>query len=435
MTDRSRTDDGTRWVRFVTRRTLVLSLALAIASIGLYLSRVQARPGRTSPGLSGDRTVSAVLDPGAGWFALIARLPELALESQQMARRRLGLTGPPAKVEVRLTGGRARSFAVHPQVARTVHGNRTRPWVIDLDLRSLRADTRRVATVLEHEMVHVSLGHAMGEEYGSLPVWLREGLAVHLAGEAMQKLDTAIASRPAESPLNLVRKLATTRHSAEDYPLDALAVEELLTLIGPDALPRLVSCLLDEKDWDRCRRQLTGLEAEPLESLILTHARQRVMERTGDSPRRFARGMRLLDEGRISEAAGVFDALVAAGEGPYRRESLLGRARCLAAAGRLQAARGQLEALLAGGELGWSLGHRVARFSVELAHRMGDAAAARRGCRRLALYGLAGGRPAECPAPAEEAGDRALLHSLRSALVAVRALIQISPDASSSRMR
>lgn len=91
---------------------------------------------------------------------------------------------------------------------------------------------------LEHEMVHAVMRLDLGARYADVPTWLREAIALHLAGQTESRIRYMLMLEPyARDPLQLVDGLGG-KHSFVDYVEDALAVEYLLQKTTPADLER-----------------------------------------------------------------------------------------------------------------------------------------------------------------------------------------------------
>lgn len=100
---------------------------------------------------------------------------------------------------------------------------------------------------LRHEMVHAVMRLDLGKEkYGKLPKWLREGIAVHVAGQTARKLIYQLTlGEFAADPEKMMNGIEDAEHTLNDYPEDGLAIEHFLALAGADALSRLEEALRD----------------------------------------------------------------------------------------------------------------------------------------------------------------------------------------------
>lgn len=103
----------------------------------------------------------------------------------------------------------------------------------------------RSEETLRHEMVHAVMRLDLGKErYQKLPKWLREGVAVHLAGQTASKLIYELATGArAAGPEKMIDGLEDADHNLGDYPEDGLAIEYLYSIAGKDTGPRLEDAL------------------------------------------------------------------------------------------------------------------------------------------------------------------------------------------------
>jgi hypothetical protein len=101
--------------------------------------------------------------------------------------------------------------------------------------------------VVRHEFVHALLHERLGLETGSLPTWLNEGLAMHLAGDPWPDLDQVLSGVVAGEikliPLNMLEggwgrfpgELALVAYlegnSATGYLIDRFGMEKVRELL------------------------------------------------------------------------------------------------------------------------------------------------------------------------------------------------------------
>jgi hypothetical protein len=117
----------------------------------------------------------------------------------------------------------------------------------------------RSEETLRHEMVHAVMRLDLGKErYQKLPKWLREGIAVHLAGQTGSKLiyELATGARAAD-PERMIDGLEDPDHNLGDYPEDGLAIEYLFSILGKDAGPRLEDVLREGVPYREAIQSLT----------------------------------------------------------------------------------------------------------------------------------------------------------------------------------
>ncbi len=82
---------------------------------------------------------------------------------------------------------------------------------------------------LVHEVKHAVMRGAMGQAYLDLPRWIREGLAMHAAGQAEGRAAQIVSNAvfAGQDPTKIVDALDSPRRDYDDYLVDGLAVEWL----------------------------------------------------------------------------------------------------------------------------------------------------------------------------------------------------------------
>ena len=165
--------------------------------------------------------------------------------------------------------------------------------------------------------------------------------------------------------------LSRVSHTTADYGEAGLAIETLLSLVGEDAVPRLVSCLVERGTWPPCLEQLTGLQPRRFEAQALLEALQAVRDLSGDRITRYEAARARLSEGDPAGALEQLDPLVESGNGPFDREARLEIARALVLLGRPEQALDQIEALLLQGDYGPELGVEALAFEAAASRRAG----------------------------------------------------------------
>lgn len=131
--------------------------------------------------------------------------------------------------------------------------------------------------VLRHELVHAVMRARMGgAKYQALPHWVREGLAVHIAGEGRHHLRRTLLAR--EDVDALMTGLMGRQRSLVMYPYAWLAVEYLRLEGGPDAVCVFARGLMDGRHPRALTRELTGKRWKPFLGALRGHARKRIEE-------------------------------------------------------------------------------------------------------------------------------------------------------------
>lgn len=180
--------------------------------------------------------------------AFVQQIPAL----KQNAFRRLGdalqVKADPSKVIVRITDAvawDASRWVVHDGTAMETY-SRSETVFIDVYAEYLVIGAEDPARRFEHEVVHAVMRLDLGARYADVPTWLREGMAVHLAGQTEGRMRYMLMMETyARDPSRLVNGLGGT-HTFADYVEDALAVEYLLLKI---TLPELERKLREGKEY------------------------------------------------------------------------------------------------------------------------------------------------------------------------------------------
>ncbi|MFQ5702145.1 MAG: hypothetical protein ACE5HU_09895 [Acidobacteriota bacterium] len=384
------------------RRLVTWMMAAVVLGLGIHLAS-----GLMPRHTIGPRRSESLL-PYRGRFTGDPRFTDLLLhirrdlrEAERKATAALGLSRRPARPRIRLVDDDSPFTRNGRFVGRTLQGSEGTPPVIELRLEPILSRRVDFTSLLIHEMTHAVMSAGMGPTYARLPVWLREGIAVRVAGESDSRLDRAISVTRLRPVTMLAARLRTTRHSTIDYGIDGYAVRQLEKLIGENGLPRLVRCLITEGTWPGCLESLTGLTPDQFEAQALSSVRSVILARCGDRTARFDRASSLQDHDWHAAALAAWEELIAEGPGPYDREAVYRSCRSLAALGRFDEAHRRLGALRAQGNLGASLSRDVLALQARVCRLAGRTREAVRVCTELARYY----RPAEdspesgCPAP------------------------------------
>ncbi len=187
---------------------------LSLASIGLGSRRGDARA--TTPEMAVARPRVTVVVPAsrvAGRAALIARL-ERVLGALQA---RLGRVGhPPLRLRVHPTRESYSRASGKPWWTSAVQGREADGIVVDILPLELLERRGTLESTLAHEMVHVLTASALT----SRPLWVREGVAAHFAGEAG---DLSLESAPARCPPDQAFTNTTSAEALESAYADSAA--------------------------------------------------------------------------------------------------------------------------------------------------------------------------------------------------------------------
>lgn len=152
----------------------------------------------------------------------------------------------PSKIVVRITDAvpkDAPKWFLHDGTAMETY-SRSGTVFIDVYAEYLVVGAEDHARRFEHEMVHAVMRLDLGARYADVPTWLREAIALHLAGQTESRIRYMLMLETyARDPSQLINGLGG-KHSFVDYAEDALAAEYLLQ---KTTLPELERNLRDGK--------------------------------------------------------------------------------------------------------------------------------------------------------------------------------------------
>jgi TolA-binding protein len=169
---------------------------------------------------------------------------------------------------------------------------------------------------LLHEMVHGAMRRALGDDrYVRIPLWLREGLAVSIAGQGVDRVRY-------EFTITLdVRALLNgldSRHEPRDYAEDFLAVDYLIRCGGSGSRLHLMNLLLAGKDAGTAVRTLARLKDERFEEVFERDVLPTLEKAAAPELMRFLPAYRLFQDGKYAQALASFRTRT-----PVRKTSLL----------------------------------------------------------------------------------------------------------------
>ncbi|MBI3268178.1 MAG: tetratricopeptide repeat protein [Planctomycetes bacterium] len=153
-----------------------------------------------------------------------------------------------------------------------------------------------VPAELAHEAVHAVMRHTLATGHDRVPEWVREGLAVHLAGQGEERIDALLtAPDHAESPADAIRPLAE-RHGLADYARDFLFVEHLRRVGRFEAFVR-------ELMAGRGLEQALGEPVDTFETAARAFARAEITARAGEAHEAYRAILRASRDRRWEELA------------------------------------------------------------------------------------------------------------------------------------
>jgi len=365
-------------------RLMVLCLAAMLTLFGaLRLSRQSTAAPLRGSSLFLPYQGRFVDDPS--YRELAGALPRMLERAQRKAAGVFGVSADRTRIRLRLVDDSLKVSWTEQFVARTLVGSYG-PAAIELRLEPLLARRIDVEATLTHEAAHAVLAGALGPGYVGIPEWLREGLAVDVAGETELSLSRAISLTRAR-PVELIADgLSRTTHTAADYGESGLAIQTLRQLAGEDVVPRLVACLAGDGEWPPCLRRLTGLEPAQFESRAMIDALDTIGDLAADRVARYESARDRLDAGDPAGALAELENLLDSGMGPFDREARLDSARALELMNRSPEALEQTEELLYLGEYPPQMGIEALALEARVSRRAGLDARVEEVCRKLRLY-------------------------------------------------
>ncbi len=188
-----------------------------------------------------------------------------------------------------------------------------------LPARKFLWDPPRARPVVIHEAVHAVMASATGSRgaYQSIPKWLREGLALHIADEGELLLAETLAytmfqGQPASAFFKGVRAQAVS------YSEAYLAVLELQRKLGHDGLKAFVRDVVAGEGVERLLEKYLGVRLEAFEAQVVTYGQERVRGLLGEGTEpAFRAAMEARVQGEKARAREAFlDLLARQGEGP-----------------------------------------------------------------------------------------------------------------------
>ena len=179
---------------------------------------------------------------------------------------------------------------------------------IDLFAEYFLSGDSDLEVVLRHELVHAIMRARMGgTRYEALPHWVREGLAVHIAGEGRHHLRRTLLAQ--EDVDGLMTGLMGRKRSLIMYPYAWLAVDFIRLEGGPGAVSTFANHLTAGRHLRALTRELTGRNWSSFLAAVRCHARAQIEEEAaGLTALKAARS--LYRKKRFSEARTAFDAFL-----------------------------------------------------------------------------------------------------------------------------
>jgi len=296
----------------VSRRiNKILSAVFATAAFVLLLPLVSEAV------LHIDTSYSGKFRSHPGFAKILADLPFVYQESFQRIEKSLGI---PAREQMYVVvmfsdyltykGFRLRGKR---QSVRTA--NRTIVHYIHLDLDFLINGQATLLEEMTHEMTHAVMADAMGlKEYDALPMWIKEGTAVHAADQGLARIK-ALTRRGFD--INAIggedENIDGNPISLEKYVENYLKIRFLLKSFGSSALHRFVKRLMKSGDiGQELSVCFNGLTEEVMNQYAADFIKNTLLDnvRPVASGENLQRGIRFFDEGEfLSARLALTDAL------------------------------------------------------------------------------------------------------------------------------
>ena len=293
-----------------------ISKVLVCASFIAFLL-VLGLPAESQAVLHIDTSYSGKFRNTSGYSKILADLPFVYQEAFQKIERSLGI---PAREQMYLVvmfsdhltykGFRLRGKR---QSIRTA--NRTIVHYIHIDLDFLINGQATLFEEMTHEMTHAVMADVMGlREYDSLPMWIKEGTAVHAADQGQARI-RALTRRGFD--INAIggedENIDGNPISLERYVENYLKIRFLLKTFGSSALHRFVKRLMKsgnvQQELASC---FNGLTEEVMNQYAQDFIKNTLLDnvRPVASAENLQRGIRFFDEGEyLSARLALTDAL------------------------------------------------------------------------------------------------------------------------------
>ena len=134
--------------------------------------------------------------------------------------------------------------------------------VIQLATEFIMNESFDLRTEVIHEMVHAVMCERMGQKtYATVPKWLREGLALWVAGQGERRIDRIVRQRMFAADSSwMMPGLGRCGHDASRYAEDYLAVAMLADEVGDHAVVDLVARLVSGESAFDALAAVTGID-------------------------------------------------------------------------------------------------------------------------------------------------------------------------------
>lgn len=264
-----------------------------------------------------DTSYSGKFRNTSGFAKILSDLPFVYQEAFQKIERSLGIP-PREKMYVVVMFSDClmyKGFRLRGKRQSIRTANRTIVHYIHLDLDFLLNGQATLLEEMAHEMTHAIMADIMGlKEYDSLPMWIKEGTAVHVADQGLARIK-ALTRRGFD--INAIggedENIDGNPISLEKYVENYLKIRFLLKSFGSKALHRFVKRLMKTGDViQELATCFNGLTEETMNQYSQDFIKNTLLEnsRPIDSRENLVRGIRFFDEGEyLSARLALTDAL------------------------------------------------------------------------------------------------------------------------------
>jgi len=293
------------------RMNRILSAVFATAAFVLLLPLVSEAV------LHIDTSYSGKFRSHPGYAKILADLPFVYQESFQRIEKSLGIPAREQMYVVVMFSDHLtyKGFRLRGKRQSIRTANRTIVHYIHIDLDFLINGQATLLEEMTHEMTHAVMADAMGlKEYDSLPMWIKEGTAVHAADQGLARIK-ALTRRGFD--INAIggedENIDGNPISLEKYVENYLKIRFLLKSFGSSALHRFVKRLMKSGDiGQELSVCFNGLTEEVMNQYAADFIKNTLLDnvRPVASGENLQRGIRFFDEGEfLSARLALTDAL------------------------------------------------------------------------------------------------------------------------------
>ncbi len=315
-------------------RRLASAAVMAIA-LGHAVGRAADVDANGDEGSSAWKAVDASLRADPRWPALKRELETARVEALGRVEKRLGIA--PGKTAIAWIAVASPDDTARVRAATTgFHAGWTRveaaAVVVRLPAYRYLARPAKVRRVVVHEAAHAVLASRLRtrERFEAVPFWLREGLALWVAGEGPQRVRdrvalTALGGRPSASFLVGVEVDAerSARHALPTYAECWLAVRWIESALGADGVRHVSRRVAAADDAARVVAAAVGVAPAALVPTIFRDSRRHVRKLLpAASEAEFRAAVVRFERGDHAAAREAFKALLAAGRAPALDDTL-----------------------------------------------------------------------------------------------------------------